>query len=334
MGTMKNVFLLVVFALLAGLAACDRPEPAEVPERAAEVAPHTTDGFIGEDDYRLILVTGATGTQGGAVARELLERGYAVRGLTRDPQSEDAQALADLGAEMVAGNYDNAASLAAAMEGVHGVFAVTLFWQYGYEAEVEQGKRLIDEAAKAGVGHFVLTSVAGADDKTGIPHFESKWEIEQYLHESDLNWSIVRPVEFMDNWNWQMENYAQGRLIDPRAPDSDHQWIAASDIGHFVGEAFDHPDSWIGTTREIAGDQLTIGALRETLAEVFDHEFEHIRPSWEEFEAQVGEEVAIMVKWFDEEGYDVDIEALRETHPGLVTAREFLQGMAAKKGSD
>ncbi len=332
---MKKLSLLFIIGVMATSAGCERPEPGAVPERAAEVAPHTTEGFIGEDDYRLILVTGATGTQGGAVARELLERGYAVRGLTRDPQSDDAQALAELGAEMVQGDFDDPASLAAAMEGVHGVFAVTLFWQYGYDTEVEQGKRLADHAVAAGVDHFVMTSVAGADDETGIPHFESKWEVEQYLHRSDLDWTIVRPVEFMDNWQWQMENFAQGRLIDPRPADSRHQWIAARDIGFFVGEAFDNPESWIGTTKEIAGDELTIGALRETLAEAFDREFEHIRPSWEAFEAQVGEEVAIMVQWFDEEGYDVDIEALREQHPGLVTARQFLQEMAEpKKGSE
>lgn len=324
---MLNRILLSGFSVIFfGLAACDRPPPEAVPERVAEVAPHTTEGFLGSE--RVILVTGSTGTQGGAVARELLRRGHVVHGLTRDPESEASKALSALGAKMVEGDYDEPASLAAAMEGVDGVFAVTLFWQYGYEAEVEQGKRLIDEAQKAGVGHFVLTSVAGADQDTGIPHFDSKWEVEQYLHASELDWTIVRPVEFMDNWRGSVDNFREGKLIDPRPPESSHQWIAASDIGFFVAEAFDHPDEWIGLTQEIAGDALTLAELREVLSGAFGREFEHIRPSWEEFEARVGEEVAVMYRWFEQEGYDVDVEALRARYPNLKTAAQFLEELA------
>ena len=281
------------------------------------------------DGKGVILVTGATGTQGGAVARELLERGYSVRGLTRNPGSKAAQALSDLGATLVQGDFDDPASLAAAMEGVDGVFAVTLFWQVGYDAEVAQGKRLIDEASKVGVEHFVLTSVASADAGTGIPHFESKWEVEQYLHDSDLDWTIVRPVEFMDNWGWSADNFRQGKLIDPRDPESSHQWIAADDIGFFVGEAFDNPEQWIGLTQEIAGDELTLAELQATLSEVYGRQFEYIQPSWADFEAQAGEEVTMMVRWFEDEGYQVDVPALRARYPSLTTAAEFLSELAS-----
>jgi uncharacterized protein YbjT (DUF2867 family) len=280
------------------------------------------------DSAPVILVTGATGTQGGAVARELLQRGYTVRGLTRKPESDKAQALTALGATMVAGDYDDPASLAAAMDGVDGVFAVTLFWHGGYDAEVEHGKRLIDEATKAGVGHFVLTSVASADSGTGIPHFESKWEVEQYLHASDLTWTIIRPVEFMDNWGWSLEDFSEGKLIDPRDPGSRHQWIAARDIGFFVSEAFDHPVEWAGMTQEIAGDELTLVELQGVLTEAFGSEFEYIQPSWEAFENGAGEEITDMIRWFEEEGYSVEVEALRARYPNLQTAAEFLSELA------
>ena len=125
-------------------------------------------------DETIVLVTGATGTQCGAVARELLDRGYAVRGLTRNPESDRATEMSQLGADMVQGDFDDAASLAVAMQGVHGVFAVTNFWEHGYDKEVEHGKQLIDAALAADVDHFVFTSVASAASNTGIAHFESK----------------------------------------------------------------------------------------------------------------------------------------------------------------
>ena len=315
---MKNGFvLLLLTSIVTTLGACDRPASSEKPAPTAET------------DQKLILVTGATGTQGGAVARELLDRGYQVRALTRDPDKPRAQVLMGLGAQLVKGDFDNAESIAAAMDGVYGVFAVTLFWSGGYDGEVRQGKRLIDAAVEEGVEHVVLTSVAGADESTGIPHFDSKWEVEQYLHQTDINWSIVRPVEFMDNWLWSVDQVKGGHLVDPRSSDSGHQWIAASDIGFFVAEAFDNPGQWVGKTQEIAGDQLTVGQLAGLLSEAFGTEITHEQIAWEDFEADAGGEIAIMYRWFEDEGYSVDVDVLRERYPNLVTAREFLTELAA-----
>ena len=319
--------LTFLAAMLLGLAGCEQQPPAATPAPEADPAPHVTKHI--RSPGHLILVTGATGTQGGAVARELLRRGHTVRGLTRDAQSDAAQALQSLGAEMVEGNFDDPGSLASAMEGVYGVFAVTLFWQYGYEAEVQQGVDLIDQAVKAGVKHFVYTSVASADQETGIPHFDSKWEVEQYLHSSELRWTIVRPVEFMDNWRWSLDNFRAGKLIDPRDPESRHQWIASDDIGFFVAEAFDNPDDWAGVTEEIAGDELRLSQLQAVLSEAFGREFEYIQPSWTDYQAQAGEEITLMVRWFEEEGYSVNVPELRRTYPNLQTAAKYLSGLAA-----
>ena len=320
---MKNCFVFIVAASIAmALGGCDRPVSGQAPKPTAEAEP------------KIVLVTGATGTQGGAVARELLERGYQVRALTRSPETKRARALSQLGAKLVQGDFNDAESIAAAMDGVYGVFAVTLFWIDGYDGEVNQGKRLIDSAVRSGVKHFVLTSVAGADQSTGIPHFESKWEVEQYLHQSGLNWSIVRPVEFMDNWLGSLEQFKEGRFMDPRSPESSHQWIAASDIGFFVAEAFDNPVQWFSVTKEIAGDQLTIGALAGLLSEVFGKDITHELVTWEAFESDAGEEMTIMYRWFESDGYAVDLAKLRERYPGLVTARKFLAELAAPAGED
>lgn len=288
---------------------------------------------VGEQDSlesfedRIILVSGATGTQGGAVARQLLKRGYVVRGLTRNTESDRAKAMSELGAEMVRGDFDDAQSLAAAMDGVYGVFAVTNFWEHGYDKEIQHGKQLVDAALAANVQHFVFTSVASADANTGIPHFESKGEVEVYLRSSGINFSIVRPVEFMDNVQYARENILSGIHLDPRDPGKSHQWIAASDIGFFVGEAFDNPDEWVGRTLEIAGDQLTIAEFIDVLSRSVGREVIHQQLDWAAYQEQNGEEMTVMLRWFDESGYNVDITALRSQYPNLLTYQEYLQGL-------
>ena len=283
----------------------------------------STEGYEG----KIVLVTGATGTQGGAVARELIKRGYIVRGLTRNTESARAQAMSNLGAEMVRGDFDDAASLAAAMDGVYGVFAVTNFWEHGYDKEVQHGKQLIEAALTANVQHFVFTSVASADANTGIPHFESKGEVEKYLRGSGINFSIVRPVEFMDNVRYDKESILSGTYLDPRDPSKSHQWIAASDIGFFVGEAFDNPGDWIGRTLEIAGDQLTIGEFVDVLSRTVGVEVSHQQLTWDAYQEQNGEEMTEMLRWFNESGYNADITALRSQYPNLLTYQEYLQGV-------
>lgn len=306
---MKNIFVILVLITAVLFSACsDSGKPDQRPH-------------IG----KTILVTGATGTQGGAVARELLKRGYSVRGLTRNPDSERARAMADMGAEMIKGDFDDAESLAAAMDGAYGVFAVTNFWEHGYVTEIAHGEQLIDAAKAAGVEHFVFTSVSGADTYTGIPHFDSKGEIEVYLRESGINYSIVRPVEFMDNISFYHKQIMSGTYYDPRDAGKSHQWIAASDIGFFVGEAFDNPDEWIGKALDIAGDELTIAEYVDVLSVTLGLAVHHQQVSWDAYEKDAGEEMTTMVRWFNDEGYSVDVEALRLKYPDLLTYEQFMR---------
>jgi len=128
---------------------------------------------------KLILVTGATGQQGGVVAKTLLSKGQKIRVMTRKP--EKAAALAKAGAEVVKGDLTNEPDLRAALRGIHGVFAMSTPFEAGMEAEVRQGVMLADAAKQAGVAHYVYTSVGSAHRHTGISHFESKWEVEQHI---------------------------------------------------------------------------------------------------------------------------------------------------------
>lgn len=276
---------------------------------------------------RLILVTGATGTQGGAVARELLARDYRVRGLTRNPGKPKALALAALGVQMVQGSFDDPASLEAAMAGTYGVFAVTEWRQNGVDKEVIHGRALVDAARETGVRHFVYTSVAGADEQTGVPHFDSKYVVEQYLAQSGLAWSVVRPVSFMDNWEWDRDDFLAGRFANPGDPGQRNQWIAAADIAFFVGEALDNPQEWNGRALDIAGDGMTLAEFAALLSRVLDRRVQYQQIPWADYEAAAGEELTIMYRWFASDGYSVDIDALRERYPKLTAAEEFLRAM-------
>ena len=150
-------------------------------------------------DARKVLVTGATGKQGGAVARALLGRGHEVHAVTRNVESAAAMALAELGAKVTQGDFTKPEAIAAAMKGVDSVFAMSTPFEGGIDAEIEQGIALADAAIEAGVEHFVYTSVAGADRGTGIPHFDSKYAVEQHLAGTKLAWTVIAPVYFMEN---------------------------------------------------------------------------------------------------------------------------------------
>ena len=304
MRRLTYILLLTIASLLA--AACSKSEPP-APEAA-----------------KIVLVTGATGTQGGAVARELIDRGYAVRGLTRNPDSERATALSELGIDVVKGDFDDAASLNAAMEGVYGVFAVTNYWEHGFDREVAHGKGLIDAAQKAAIKHFIFTSVAGADGGTGLSHFDSKAEIEVYLVNSGLDHTILRPVEFLDNLRYARDDIMSGHFVDPRDASKSHQWIAARDIGFFVGEAFDYPDIWVGAAENIAGVQMTLAEFVAALSEVTGVDVQYGQIDWDDYQIAQGAELTEMVRWFDNEGYSVDVAGLRSRYPGLTTLRDYL----------
>ncbi|MGA8030081.1 MAG: NmrA/HSCARG family protein [Bryobacteraceae bacterium] len=263
---------------------------------------------------RLILVTGATGTQGGAVMRHLLQKGFAVRALTRHPDKPEAAALINqTGVEVAGGDYEDKQSLLRALEDVHGVFAVQTPYESGVEAEVRHGVTLIDAAHTSEISHFVYSSVGSADQNTGIPHFDSKWKIEEHLRGTGMPYTIVRPVYFMENWLRMKDQIAQGQLKLPLTAETILQQVAVDDIGAFVATAFEHPGKWQGTATDLAGDESFMDQIAQTLQASYS------QISWDDFEKQAGHETAIMFKWFQNVGYHADIAALRQAQPGLMS---------------
>jgi uncharacterized protein YbjT (DUF2867 family) len=276
---------------------------------------------------RVIAVTGATGQQGGHVARTLLDKGWQVRALTRNPQKPAARELAGLGAEIVPGDLDSRPELDAAFQGVYGVFSMQNFWlpSVGYDGEIRQGKTVADAAKQAGVQHLVYSSVGAADRGMGQKHFESKWIIEQYIHTLALPYTIVRPAGFMENYNWSRPYILNGAFTGlGLRPGKTMQIIAVQDIGAFVEMAFAHPEQFLGKTIELAGDELTESQIAAVFTKVIGRPVRLVenqaRGGW-----ATGEEQAAVFNFFSGKGYDADIPALRAMYPPLQTLEKYLR---------
>ncbi len=276
---------------------------------------------------RIIAVTGATGQQGSAVAGKLLADGWRVRALTRDINKPAAKELAALGAELVAGDMDNRAELDAAFKGVYGVFSVQNFWlpNVGFEGEIKQGKDVADAAKAAGVEHLVYSSVGGAHRGMGQKHFESKWIIEQYLQSLGIPHTILRPVAFMNNYNWSRASILSGTYTGlGLRSEKGFQSIAVNDIAVFAAISFADAKTYLGRTLELAGDELTESQIAETFTKVIGRPVTLAAPSGNG-RAASEEEMIAMFNFFNGEGYDADISALRKIHPGLLTFEDYLR---------
>ncbi len=276
---------------------------------------------------KTILVIGATGQQGGAVARHLAKLGHTVRAVTRDMSKPAAQALQEQGMQVVEGDIGNAESLRSLMQGVDGVYSVQNFWQIGFDEEVRQGKLVADMAKEANISHLVYSSVGGAERNTGIPHFDSKWLVEEYIQSLGIPTTVFRPVFFMDNFlNFsppQKNEDGSMTLFLPILADTKLQMIAVDDIGYFAALAFDQPDRFIGTNIELAGDELTGPQMSEAITAVSGMKTDfQVVPI--DVARQQSEEGAVMFQWFIDHGYEADIEELRQIHPGLMDFPQWL----------
>jgi uncharacterized protein YbjT (DUF2867 family) len=276
-----------------------------------------------------ILVTGATGKQGGATARLLLARGWPVRALVRDPASAAAGALAAAGAVLVRGDFDDPASLAPALDGAAAVFAVppVAFGPAGpdHDLEAARGRALIDAAAAAGIEQVVFSTVASTS--AGAAGSAGKAEIERYLHERIPRSTVLRPVRFMTNYLGGVLGidgivHGVNRHLFP--PDEPMQVIALEDIAEFAALAFTDAARFAGRTLELAGDQPTPVEAAAEIARATGIPVRYEQLTADEA-AALGPTVAESRKrWLAGHRWHADIEALRVIHPGLRTLNRWL----------
>ncbi|MGW4771783.1 NmrA/HSCARG family protein [Nocardia sp. NPDC004278] len=278
-----------------------------------------------------ILVTGATGWQGGAAARRLLTNGQKVRALVRDPHSPAARELAAAGAELFQGDMGDRDSLDVAMRDVYGVFSVQPTQGYPgtpptftLDDEVRLGVAVAEAARAAGVRHLVYSSVGGADRDPGIARWATKWRIEQHIATLGLAATILRPVRFMENQADPTLGVRDGILTDVFRPDTRVQLIAARDIGAFAALAFENPDEYLGKALELAGDELTMPQVVGAITRATGQPVSYRSLPREALEGRDPDAIAGFVFANERGGWQADIPALRKLHPGLLTFDTWL----------
>ena len=262
---------------------------------------------------RTVLVTGATGKQGGALIDNLAGKDWNLRAMTRHPEGDAARNLRARGIDIVSGDLDDADSLTRALQGAWGVFGVQNTWEAGVEREEEQGKRLATLAKQAGVQHYVYASVGSAHRKTGIPHFDNKARVEETVRSLKFpSYVIYRPVFFMENLTspWFLNGDAIYSALEPSTV---LQMIAVADIGKYAAAAFTEADRLNGRELDIAGDARTMPDTAEVLGRAFGRSIRYVQIPLAEVRKN-SEDFALMLDWFNRVGYDADIAG---------TAREF-----------
>jgi uncharacterized protein YbjT (DUF2867 family) len=275
-----------------------------------------------------VAVCGATGRQGGAVARRLLESGWTVRALTRKPQGRPAQALAALGAEAVDADMNDTASMRKAFEGVDGVYSVQNGMVSGFDAEVAQGRNVAEAAKDAGVKHLVYGSAGIGRAGTGVPSWEARVRVEQHLHTLGLPFRILRPMAFMELMTDPSFYPAVGTWsVWPRLMGEDRPviWIAVEDVGSIAALVFANRDHWLGRELALAADVRSLAECRSLYRDVIGRAPRTFpMPLWL-FDRFTRKDLTIMWRWLKVHPVDYDLTETKAILPTVMTVPEWLR---------
>lgn len=320
---------------------------------------------------RAILITGATGQQGGAVLNALIARqpsDFLLLAVTRNAQSPSAKRLAAMSSSIriVEGDLNNvpglfkSATKAAGTVPLWGVYSVQVSMGSGVtlEGEVRQGKAMIDESIKAGIKQFVYSSVdRGGNERswnnpTPVPHFKTKHEIEHHLRNSTastdsakdgtspttsgtttntVGWTILRPAIFMDNLAPGFAGKVFLTMLRDTIKEKPLQWVATKDIGRFAAEAFHDPDTWNRRAIGLAGDELTFSQLSLAFQKVTGKPVGTTVGLLGKALKHGVSEMGTMVEWFRDEGYGADMLENKRVVPDMMTMEAWLKESAFVK---
>ena len=263
-------------------------------------------------NQRKILVTGATGQQGGSLARLLLRKKHTVYALTRNTQSAAAQDLRNGGAIALKGDLDDSDSLERAVKDVQSVFLMGTPFEDGTEGEIRRGKLMADIAKENNIEHLLYSSVAKADKNTGIPHFESKYKVEQHIKNLGIPYTIIGPTFFMENLLGP--GLEQGQLDLPLPPYTILQQSALENIAEFSALVLERRKPFLGKRIDIASDEVTGKQAAEILSDKLGQRIRYVSIPLEQV-YQANEDMARMYEWYEKVGTGIDIASLRQEYP-------------------
>ena len=262
-------------------------------------------------NQRKILVTGATGQQGGSLARLLLQKKHKVYALTRNTQSSAAQELRNKGANVVKGDLDDSDSLERVVKDVESLFLMGTPFEDGTEGETRRGKLMADIAKENSIEHLVYSSVANADKNTRIPHFESKYKVEQHIKNVGIPYTIIGPTFFMENLLGP--GLQQGQLTLPLTPSRILQQSALENIAEFSALVLERRKPFLGKRIDIASDEVTGEQAAKILSDEIGHTIRYIQIPLEQVR-QVNEDMARMYEWYETIGTGIDIAKLHQEY--------------------
>jgi len=279
------------------------------------------------DISKVVVVTGATGRQGGAVARHLLADGWQVRALTRKPDSPPARAMAARGAEVVAADMMEPASLDRAFHDAYGIYSVQTGWDDGFPAEVTQGKNVADAAQRAGVRHVVYGSAGIGKAGTGIDSWESKVAVTAHMKRLGLPLTVLRPTAFMELMSDKAFYPAVSTWhVMPKLMGEDRPvpWLSVDDLGAVAARAFADPTTFVGAELALASDLRSIAECRQIWRRATGRVPRVLpMPVWM-FDRVVGRDLTTMWRWLATMDVPVQpAEALRIV-PGASSVEQWV----------
>jgi len=264
----------------------------------------------------LVLVTGITGKQGSHLARHLLKRGHRLRALVRNPSSPKLEEIRSKGVDVALGSFDDPAAIERAARGIDAMFLMGTALEAGVQVETRQGIAAIDAAKAAEVPWLVYSSIGSANRQTGIPHFDSKFAVEEHLRRSGLPYAVSAPTAFMENFlaPLQLSSLRQGKFAMGTSPDRRLQMVALDDLSAFVTHILENPSRFGGKRIDVASDALSEADAARIISELSGRKIEYQQIPLDVVRSQ-NASYAKMFEWLERVGYTADIDRLRRDFP-------------------
>lgn len=298
---------------------------------------------MNSNNKKLVLILGATGLQGGAVANEALQQGFNVRILVRNINATKAQALIQKGAEAVVGDFDNPSTLEKAMKNVDAVFSVPISGIDTVETDRErkQAFAVIQSAIKVGVKQFVHTSVAATSRYNEFPkwgtgywfekYWTDKWDIEEAVRTAGFpSWTILKPAMIMENFTEKVDfmypDLKEGKMETVTFLDTPIDHVSVKDLATFVCAAFEKPEKFNKHNIELASEAISYKEIGKIISETTGKKINVSTITKKEAEKKGTHPFAIAgEEWNNEVGYNVDIDLLKTYNIKLTSFKEFAE---------